>query len=299
VRGPTRWPNLFLVGAAKAGTTSLYEALARHPAIYMSPMKEPHYFSRIEPSAERRAFFPHVADEGEYLALFEGATDEELLGEASTSYLWDGGAAERIKRAVPDAKILIMLRDPVERAYSSYWNDVREGIERRSFLDALVDEQRSGPGRWGVSSLYLDCGRYADQVATYLEVFGSRVHVLLFEDYIEDEAGAIAGVESFLGVRRASAAEALRPMNPASQPRNRLSRALLGSGRVRTLARAAIPRRVRGWLRAALLRQAPPPPMDPAARALLIEAYRPEIAPLAGLLGRAVPWERRWEEGQP
>ena len=63
-----RWPNLFLVGAAKAGTTSLYDALARHPAIYMSPMKEPHFFSQIEPAPERKAFFPHVSDEGEYLA---------------------------------------------------------------------------------------------------------------------------------------------------------------------------------------------------------------------------------------
>ena len=108
-----------------------------------------------------------------------------MLGEASTSYLWDTHAAERIKRAVPEARILIMLRDPVDRAYSQYWNDVREGIERRSFLDALAEEQRSGPGGWGVSSLYIDCGRYADQVARYLDRFGARVQVLFFEDFVE------------------------------------------------------------------------------------------------------------------
>ncbi len=187
-----RWPNLFLVGAAKAGTTSLYRELARHPAIYMSPMKEPHFFSQIEPAPERKAFFPHVTGEDEYLALFEGATTEELLGEASTSYLWDGQAAERIKRVVPEARILIMLRDPVDRAYSQYWNDVREGIERRSFLDALVEEQRSGPGAWGVSSLHIDCGRYADQVERYLDRFGARVQVLFFEDFVGHEASTIA-----------------------------------------------------------------------------------------------------------
>ena len=76
-----RWPNLFLVGAAKAGTTSLYDSLARHPAIYMSPMKEPHFFSRIEPAPSWEGFFPHVSDEAEYLALFKGAGNEDLLGE--------------------------------------------------------------------------------------------------------------------------------------------------------------------------------------------------------------------------
>ncbi len=176
-------------------------------------MKEPHFFSQIEPAPERKAFFPHVTDEDEYLALFEGATTEELLGEASTSYLWDRQAAERIKRVVPEARILIVLRDPVDRAYSQYWNDVREGIDRRSFLEALVEEQRSGPGAWGVSSLYIDCGRYADQVERYLDRFGARVQVLFFEDFVGHEAGTIAD-DPFLpgrwaagGRRRAAADE--------------------------------------------------------------------------------------------
>ncbi|MEK6326317.1 MAG: sulfotransferase [Actinomycetota bacterium] len=287
-----RWPNLFLVGAAKAGTTSLYRELARHPAIYMSPMKEPHFFSQIEPAPGRKAFFPHVTGEDEYLALFEGATTEELLGEASTSYLWDGQAAERIKRVVPEARILIMLRDPVDRAYSQYWNDVREGIERRTFLDALVEEQqRSGPGAWGVSSLHIDCGRYADQVERYLDRFGARVQVLFFEDFAGHEASAIADVHSFLGLGSPAAGAAPRRMNPASLPRNRLSAALLASGKLRRVVRATVPRPLRSRLRAGLLKRAAPPPMDPAARALLMEIYRPEVGRLAELLRRPVPWQ--------
>jgi hypothetical protein len=286
-----RWPNLFLVGAAKAGTTSLYQELARHPAIYMSPMKEPHFFSRIEPAPERAAFFPHVTDEDEYLALFAGATTEEVLGEASTSYLWDRQAAERIKRVVPEARILIMLRDPVDRAYSQYWNDVREGIERRSFLDALVEEQRSGPGGWGVSSLLIDCGRYADQVVRYLDHFGARVHVLFFEEFVGHEASTIADVYSFLGVRSPTAGAAPRRMNPASLPRNSLSAALLASAKVRRVVRATVPRPLRSRLRVGLLKQVTPPPMDPAARALLTEVYRSEVRRLAELLGKPLPWE--------
>src|SRR4029079_3438154 len=96
------WPNLFLVGAAKAGTTALYDELSRHPAIYMSPMKEPHFFSRIEPASRWEDFFPHVSDEDDYLAVLERATNEQLVGEASTSYLWDSQTAERIKHAVQE-----------------------------------------------------------------------------------------------------------------------------------------------------------------------------------------------------
>jgi hypothetical protein len=291
-----RWPNLFLVGAAKAGTTSLYGELARHPAVYMSPMKEPHFFSRIEPAARWKPFFPHVTDEDEYLALFEGATNEEVLGEASTSYLWDRQAAQRIKRVAPEARILILLRDPVDRAYSHYWNDVREGIEGRAFLDALLEEQRSGPGGWGVSSLYIDCGLYADQVARYLDQFGARVRVLFFENFVSDEASTITDVHSFLGLRRAAAGAAPRRVNLSSLPRNRLSGALLASGRLRRVVQATVPRPVRTRLRGALLKQTTPPPMDPAARTLLTEIYRPEVARLAELLGKPPPWELRLAE---
>ena len=284
------------MGAAKAGTTSLYSELAQHPAIYMSPMKEPHFFSRIEPAPRREAFFPHVTDEDEYLALFRGAANEEVLGEASTSYLWDTHAAERISRVIPEARILVMLRDPVDRAYSQYWNDVREGIEKQPFLDALLAEQRSGPRRWGVSSLYIDCGRYADQVARYLDRFGAKVHVLFFEDFIGDPAGATGEVLSFLGLRPANAGPQLGRANPASLPRNRLGGALLASGGVRRVVRATVPRPLRGRLRGALLKETSPPTMDPAARALLMEIYRPEAQRLAALLDRPLPWESGWPE---
>ena len=161
-----------------------------------------------------------------------------------------------------------MLRDPVDRAYSQYWNDVREGLDRRSFLEALTEEQRSGPGAWGVSSLYIDCGRYADQVARYLDRFGAGVQVLFFEDFVRDEAGTIAQIHSFLGVQPAAADVAPRKLNPTSLPRNLLSGALLASGGVRRVVRATVPRSLRSRLRKALVKEASPPPMDGRARTL-------------------------------
>jgi hypothetical protein len=284
------WPNLFLVGAAKAGTTSIYDELARHPAIYMSPVKEPHFFSQIEPGPDREAFFPHISDRDSYLALFDGAAGYELVGEASTSYLWDRHAAERIHRVAPEATILAMLRDPVERAYSQYWNDVREGLERRPFPEALAAEERSGRGAWGVTSLYIDCGMYADQVERYLERFSDRVMVTFFEDFAADPQAAIARIHSFLGIASQGAAAGARRGNPASLPRNVLSGRMLGSGRLRTLARATVPRPLRARMRGALLKEMSPPPMDPEARARLTELFRPEVRRLAELLGAAPPW---------
>jgi Sulfotransferase domain len=253
-------------------------------------MKEPHYFSRIEPAPDRRAFFPHVSDEASYLALFDGAAGEGYVGEASTSYLWEPHTAERINASIPDARILVMLRDPVERAHSQYWNDVREGLESRGFLEALVDERRSGPGAWGVTSLYIECGLYADQLERYLERFGSQVHVAFFEDYARGDGTATAEILSFLGIEPEAADAVSGRANPASMPRNRLGRALLGSGRARTIARATVPRGLRGRLRRALLKRSTRPPMDPEARALLTEAFGSEAARLDALLGRRPPW---------
>ena len=185
-----------------------------------------------------------------------------------------------------------MLRDPVERAYWQYWNDVREGIETRSFTDALAEERRSGAGVWGVTSLYIDCGRYADQVERYLHRFGERVLVSFFEDFVADQPRVVAGVQEFLGVDPNDGAAGASRMNPTALPRNVLSGRILGSGRLRTLARAAVPRGLRARARGALLKEVSPPPMDPEARASLIEVFSPEVARVAELLGRPTPWNQ-------
>ncbi len=108
----------------------------------------------------------------------------------------------------------------------------------------------------------MDCGLYADQVERYLDRFGAQVHVAFFEEFVGDEAGTIARVHSFLGLEGATPSES-RQKNPGSMPRNRLSAALLASGRVRTLARATFPRRLRSGLRAALLVRPPGRPWTP------------------------------------
>ena len=126
-------PNFFIVGAPKCGTTALYQYLNEHPQIYMSDIKEPAYF-------RQRSNFKTEAD---YLALFAGARDEIRLGEATPSYLRSPEATEAIYRFDPDAKIIIMLRDPVSLMMSTYSQDRVMGREKSpTFAEALANQGR-------------------------------------------------------------------------------------------------------------------------------------------------------------
>src|ERR1700693_2394465 len=185
------WPNFFIVGAPKAGTTSLYEYLRRVPGVYMSPIKEPHYFNTIK--IVTVSALPPIRDKAKYLSLFQGVKDEVAIGEATAAYLRDPETPKRIRDVVPDARIVMILRDPVERAFSHYLAYIREGSEPLSFQEALRKDLKQ--------DAYLAPGFYAQQVKRYLDAFGSeRVKMLIFEEFIHDTNGAVSDVLKFLGV---------------------------------------------------------------------------------------------------
>jgi Sulfotransferase domain len=299
VTGTAAWPNLFIVGAAKAGTTALYRYLDEHPDIYMSPMKEPHFFSRIEPDPKLAAFFPHVVDKGAYLALFSRSAGARVRGEASTSYLPSEDASTAIRDVSPDAKIVIMLRNPVSRAFSHYWNDVREGIEDRSFAEAIEQELAGPPGRWGVSSLYVDCGFYAERVGRYLDAFGDNVLILVFEEFVADPATHLERTLRFLGLDSSlSRALDYEAHNTFALPRNALARTILGSGPARNIVRRIVPRSVRAYGRRLLVAPAPKPELGSDVRDRLRDIYASDAERVSDLLGRPLPW-REFDAGSP
>ena len=113
-----KWPNLFIVGAMKSGTTSLYEYLNVIPRIYMSPIKEPKYFHMKGYGKEVNV--KRISDKKNYLNLFEKVNTEKIIGEASPDYLFDPNSPRLIHKKVPNANIIICLRDPVERTFSHY-----------------------------------------------------------------------------------------------------------------------------------------------------------------------------------
>jgi hypothetical protein len=272
-------PNLFLVGAAKAATTSLWRYLQAHPDVFMTRIKEPHFFSRGGVDG-----IPVAKNEGAYFALFRAAGRATIRGEASVSYLWDANAAPAIKACAPDARILVSLRDPVERAYSHYWTHVRIGTERRTFREAVDAELAGHAPVASVPPPYVSLGYYAEQIAPYLELFDD-VLVLFFEELVADVPGSMRTVYGFLGIDP-SPADRIKPVAhfPFAVPRNAVARRLLGGRAVKGLAAFRGPRQ-------RALMQYRKPELDAATRELLSAHFVSHDERLRALLGRRLPWD--------
>lgn len=252
----------------------------------MPEVKEPGYF---DGSGD--------LDEDGYLDLFAGAGDAQVVGEASTGYLRDPDAPGRIAEAVPDARIVISLRDPVERAYSNYLAFVDKGRLDAPFPEVLRAE-RDGQAETN----FIADGRYHDPVRRYLETFGEdRVLILLFDEITADTGGVLRRVARFLDVD-AEAVDRIQTdvrHNVTGEPRNALAGWLLENPAVAWAARRLVPLRVRMWLGEEVLTEAKEkPPMADEARRMLETIYAPEVEDLETLLGRDLPELRRTWEGE-
>lgn len=218
-------PNFFVIGAAKSGTTMLYECFTRHPDIFMSPIKEPHYFSTdidpnrfrddyartliksaslkqyLDSNQEEEIFNAFVRERTDYLKLFKKHRSEKAIGEISNTYLFSSVAAKNIHDFNPDAKIIVQLRNPVKRAFSHYLMDVKMGFTNLSFLDAIEADFNNTNKGWGISSLLVEIGLYCQQIRRYIEEFGeNRVYVSIFEEFVRDSESHLKDIYRFLGV---------------------------------------------------------------------------------------------------
>jgi hypothetical protein len=291
------WPNFFIVGAAKAGTTSLHRYLEQHPQVLMSSVKEPRFFEAGYEKVisggkteKRRWTMPMpITEERKYLQLFKGAGEAKAIGETSPSYLWDEEAPYLIKEKVPEAKIIISLRDPIERAYSQYLHHVRMGIEIQPFYEALFDE---------LNFYYVEPGRYSGQVKRYLEVFEKdQVLVIMYEDLKRNPVELLRRVADFLGVDREPVKHISMDTtyNPYRAPKNRLVQLILSKTIwLRFVWRHTIkritPLGLRSYInRTFFYKRATKPPIDRKAVEYLKTIYEEEIVELEELLGLPLP----------
>jgi len=201
-------PNFFIIGAGKSGTTSIYHYIKQHPQIFMSPVKEPNYFAFTgqEPDCagpgDRRVLKSRRKSKAEYLELFTGATDEIAVGEVSVVYLGDDSAAERIAAEYPDARIIVFLRQPADRAYSAYMHLRRDGYEPlASFADALDAEKDRIKQGYYVHWHYHSRGLYTNQLRPWFEHFKrEQIRVYLYQDFSQQPFAILADLFRFLGV---------------------------------------------------------------------------------------------------
>ncbi len=283
-------PNLFIVGAQKAGTTSLYKYLSQHPDVYMSPIKEPHFFSQVR--QEKLSYDSRViTKESQYYALFENAGNYSIVGEASPSYLWDTNAPYKIKKANPKAKIIILLREPIDRAYSHYLMDVRRDIQRNScFFDALAEDYAWKNKGWGVSHLYVELGLYSEQIERYFNTFDSnQILILQFDELKTDSKNVLKKVFSFLNINLLPLEEIdfKTKHNTFSLPRWRF----MGDFPYRfVFLKSKLPQWSKNVINRMIYRKASKPKMEETAREFLYNIYIKEIAKLRTILNNPLLW---------
>ncbi|MDD5279392.1 sulfotransferase [Acidithiobacillus sp.] len=297
------WPNFYIVGAVKSGTTSLYAYLKQHPQVFLPNMKEPHYFTQAHPRPEQDHLIQRVSSEREYQHLYRGSENFIRIGDASPSYLWCPEAAERIHKVRPDARIIVILRDPVQRAYAQYLMDHNEGVIDLPFLDALKQDWTRPDKGWGVSQLYLELGQYAAQISRYQQRFGTKnVHICLLEDLKKNPADVLKNICEFLEIDPQAITHInLQSIHNAYRlPRGNWARTLASHPISRRIGEHFFPRRWGDYIwRHIFLMKSHKPPMDAEALHFLKTFYEPEIQQLEKLLIRPLPELRKsWEMNQ-
>lgn len=282
-------PDFIVVGASRAGTTTLHALLSQHPGIFMPRKKEIQFFWRD-------ALYRQGIES--YERHFAPARQEQLKGEASPPYFhrnitlssdghyrWQPGddPAARLARTYPHARIIISLRDPVKRAQSQFWKNLWQGKEEVEDFDAAVEAELAGrrnPEKHGLCWLYRN--RYSTHVANWLEHFPrSQVLVLVFEDWVRDPVYACRDIETFLEI---DAFDGYQPVSEKNRNAGRVVRHPLVAGIANLETRVPGLRRL-GRMAAT---KSGYPAMSPETMHRLIEYFEPDVRQLEDLLERKI-----------
>lgn len=286
-------PNFLIIGPAKSATTSLYQYLNQHPEIYMSPVKEPRFFAYEGENLD----FAGPGDEivakssitalDSYRALFDGVKNEAAIGEASPNYLYVPKAPERIRHHIPDARLIAILRNPVERAYSNFMHNIRDGFEPLSdFGQVLREEQTRIRNRWAPRWHYRNQGFYYAQLMRYFETFErNQIKIILYEEFAANTRSLMGDLFRFLDVDDKFAPDVSTRYNMSGIPQNQIVNSILKQHqRFQTLSKRFIPERLRRVARNVRNNNLVKPTIPTAIRNELIDEYKDDIMKLEKLI---------------
>lgn len=291
-----RMPDFLIIGAAKSGTTSLYYYLMQHPNIFMPKNKEPMFFTFEGEKLDIYHFegpldLPDVVTNIEdYLRLFKNASPEQKIGEASTLYLYDPQTPKRIKHYIPNSKLIAILRNPVDRAYSNYQHYRTVNREPlASFSQAIKAEEFRMRENWYKSYLYIDAGYYSKQILNYLNYFPiQQFKFFLFED-LNDSSAIAKDIFTFIGVDPEIQLDTSARYNISGKLRfPRIYRSIRNARGVKHSMRKIISPKIWGLLKNLFDKfiMVKNEPLDFEIKNQLIQVYREDILNLQNLIGR-------------
>jgi len=291
-------PNFLIVGAAKSGTTSLYHYLKQHPEIYMSSIKEPKFIT-----SQFLTFpFKGIGDENieknvirsfrEYCNLFKYVSNEKLIGEASADNLYYyEKAINYIRKYLQQLKIIIIIRNPMDRAFSAFWHLKRNNRESLSFEEGIRKEKKRKENNWEFIWFYTEVGFYYNQVKAYLDNF-NQVKIYLFDDLKKDGLGLVKDIYKFLGVDTSFTPDISIKYNVSGIPKNKFIHKFLKEPNILKNAVAPFAKTLiskekrRKIIEKIRMRNLQKHQMKPETREYLKNLYREDILKLQDLIKR-------------
>jgi len=295
----TQLPNFLIVGAAKSGTTSLFYYLNQHPEIFIPKRKECRFFSSITEDLNGPGDKPFsdvssvMKTLDEYKSLFLGVTNEKAIGEITPDNLYYyKNSIKNIKNVLgSDIRIIIILRNPIERAFSNYLHHIRDGIETLSFEDALQQENERKKKKWWFSYHIASMGFYYKQVKAYLENF-SKVKIYLFDDLKKDALTLTKNIYDFLEVDSSFTPDISFTYNVTGIPKNKfiyvfLTKPNLLKSFIKPIVTPFLSKKKRKILMQDLkIKNLEKPKMKPETHEYLKNLYREDISRLEDLINR-------------
>ena len=281
------WPNFFIVGASRSGTTSLHEYLAVIPDVFMSKLKNPNFFGSYDPDT--------VNDGKSYLELFKDVTTEKAIGE-STGYLRSSEAARKIHEKIPHAKIIISLRNPIERTFSHYLRAGLSGNESLTFSESFEKYMEPIDKESEFYNHYVKSSFYFDDVKRWMELFGSKqVKIIIFEEFIKNPKQMIKQILDFLNVISKIPDDIGDARNPYAEPLGNFGDSIVKNKTISKIVKSILPGKIGILvLRTILNKNTQKPKITSHEREILGKHFQEDVLKLKEVLGRDLPWKLNW-----
>lgn len=280
------WPTFLIGGAPRCGTYSIYEYLNLMNSVFMCPAKEPNYFA---PSIDDSKMLSNpIRNRDLYLKQFNNVKNEKAIGEASPTYLWDPLSPKFIFSIIPEVKLIFILRDPIQRSFSHYLNNLGLGYETRSFIDAMkyaLSQKNDYSGRIAMASFY------SSGIQKYLDIFPhDQIKFFIFEEFFKNPIHGLKEIIDFLKIDEQIPQIHDFSNNEFTLPRGKIFEKLITNKNLRSIVKNYLPKGKEKFLRKLITSKSKKPIMTENEKKFCQELFIDDVLKTEKLLKRDLPW---------